>query len=322
LDLSKVDEGSLHLEPTEGDVFKCLRAVASSFNSHAAQRHIDYRVHIPQTVLWTSFDRDKLEKLVYNLLSNAFKFSDDTSVITCGVNYKFHALNIEVSDSGKGIPKEELLLIFDRFYQIENSYVRDGEGSGIGLSIVKAFVDLMDGTITVSSELNKGTYFTVQLPIQEIKTGEFNAEIPQEEALKPLQKKTYTLNKKDKRDLPSVLLVEDNEDMRHFIREQLIDHYKFREAFNGEVGLSEAISNPPDLIITDLMMPKMDGMETLGKIREEKNKYGEMPILILTNLTSDIAIKEGFEREADGYLIKTELTPEQIIEETKRVLSM
>lgn len=135
LDLSKIDEGSLHPEPTEGDLYKCLRAAASSFNSLAAQRDIDYRVNIPQTVLWTSFDRDKLEKIVYNLLSNAFKFSRDGATISCGVKYSDQSLQIQVTDSGRGIAKEKLPFVFDRFYQADSGLTRGKEGSGIGLSL-------------------------------------------------------------------------------------------------------------------------------------------------------------------------------------------
>lgn len=303
LELSKADEGSLHLEATEGDVYKCLRAVTSSFNSHAAQRHIDYRVSIPKTVLWTSFDRDKLEIIIYNLLSNAFKFSEDTSVITCDVGYTDHNLNIEVSDSGKGIPKEQLPMIFDRFYQVENGLSKEGEGSGIGLSIAKTFVDLMDGTITVSSEINKGTYFTIQLPMEEIKTRTSKADVVEVSPQRTTSKNTYTLSKTDDRDLPIILLIEDNEDMRHFISEQLIENYKIRQALNGEEGFLKAVANPPDLIITDLMMPKMDGMELCHKLKSNL-ATSHVPIIMLTAKAGMVNKIEGLETGADDYLTK------------------
>jgi signal transduction histidine kinase/DNA-binding response OmpR family regulator len=319
LDLSKSDEGSLQLEPTEGDLFKCLRAVTSSFNSLAAQRHIDYRVSIPQTAFWTSFDRDKIEKVVYNLLSNAFKFSEDTSVITCEVKHLNGTLFIEVSDSGKGIPKERLPMIFDRFYQVDSTYNRDGEGSGIGLSIAKEFVNLMDGTITVSSEINKGTYFTVQLPLQEIKTGETKTEKEIDITVEPQPKKTFALTKEDKRDLPGILLIEDNKDMRHFIREQLIKHYRFREAINGESGLSEAISNPPDLIITDLMMPKMDGIELCKKLKTNITT-SHIPVIMLTAKAGMENKIEGLETGADDYLTKP-FHAEELLVRTKNLIA-
>lgn len=116
LELSTIDQGKLHLKPTEGDIFKCLRTAVTSFNSHAAQREMDYRVEIPDTMLWASFDRDKLEKVVYNLLSNAFKFSEDGEQVSFKVSYENENLRMQVSDSGRGIPEDKLPFIFDRFY--------------------------------------------------------------------------------------------------------------------------------------------------------------------------------------------------------------
>lgn len=200
LDLSKIDEGSLKLTPTEGDVFKCLRAAASSFNSHAAQRAMDYRVDIPRTVLWAAFDRDKLENIVYNLLGNAFKFSGDGSLITFVSSFDAYGLKIQVSDAGKGIAAEKLPFIFDRFYQVDSSNTREKDGSGIGLSLSKDLVELMDGTITVSSEVGRGTFFAVQLPIQEIKTGQ-NKDLVHDPIIeKSLLKKTFSLTSADKKD--------------------------------------------------------------------------------------------------------------------------
>ncbi len=304
LDLSAISEGSLTLEPTEGDVFKCLRAATSSFNSHAAQRQIDYRVQIPSSPLWASFDRDKLEKIVYNLLSNAFKFSDDGSVITFEVSYGDRDLQIQVSDLGRGIPPEKLPFIFDRFYQVDSSSIKEQEGSGIGLALSKDLVELMDGTITVSSEVGKGSIFTVQIPLLAIemgKAGELEQETNYLEA-DPL-KTSFEIERKDKRLLPNILLVEDNSDMRHFIREQLINEYKIEEAVDGMVGLEMANNNIPDLIITDLMMPKMDGMEFCKKIKSQTNT-SHIPVIMLTAKAGMDNKIQGLEMGADEYLTK------------------
>ncbi|WP_430965026.1 hybrid sensor histidine kinase/response regulator transcription factor [Spongiimicrobium sp. 2-473A-2-J] len=304
LDLSKIDEGNLKLEPTEGDVYKCLRAATSSFNSHAAQRNIDYRVHIPQTVLWASFDRDKLEKVLYNLLSNAFKFSEDGSFISFETTYGEQALQMQLADSGKGIPKEDLPFIFDRFYQVDGSSTREKEGSGIGLSLSKDLVELMDGTITVTSELDKGSFFTVHLPIQQIRTGQEESEdevaIVTSSAPRP---EPFELIKEDKRDLPRILLVEDNSDMLHFIKENLIQQYKVTEAANGKIGLKSAIVNPPELIITDLMMPKMDGIELCKKLKTDVHT-SHIPVIMLTAKAGMENKMEGLETGADDYLTK------------------
>ena len=304
LDLSKIDEGSLKLSPTEGDVYKCLRAASSSFNSHAAQRNMDYRVQIPQTLLWASFDRDKLENIIYNLLGNAFKFSGDGSVISFICEYSEYGLQILVSDTGKGIPEEKLPFIFDRFYQIDSGYTREKGGSGIGLSLSKDLVELMDGTIAVTSEMGKGTFFTVQLPIQEIKTRSKKMEV--EEIFDDNTTSTsnpFELIKRDKRSVPSILLVEDNGDMRHFLKDYLIKSYKVKEAANGQTGLQKAIADPPDLIITDLMMPKMDGIE-LCKILKTDVHTSHIPVIMLTAKAGMDNKLEGLETGADDYLTK------------------
>ncbi len=304
LDLSKIDEGSLKLSPTEGDVYKCLRAAASSFNSHAAQRSMDYRVQIPQTVLWASFDRDKVENIIYNLLGNAFKFSGDGSEISFISEYTEYGLQILVSDTGKGIPEEKLPFIFDRFYQIDSGNTREKGGSGIGLSLSKDLVELMDGTIAVSSEMGKGTFFTLQLPIQEIKTRSKTtegAEIFDDNFTSTSH--PFQLTKTDKRTLPSILLVEDNGDMRHFLNDYLIKSYRVKEAANGQSGLQKAIADPPDLIITDLMMPKMDGIE-LCKILKTDVRTSHIPVIMLTAKAGMNNKLEGLETGADDYLTK------------------
>ena len=303
LDLSKIDEGSLKLAPTEGDVYKCLRAATSSFNSHAAQRNMDYRVQIPQTVLWASFDRDKLENIVYNLLGNAFKFTGNGSEIAFSSEYTEYGLQMQVSDSGKGIPKEKLPFIFDRFYQVDSTNTKEKEGSGIGLSLSKDLVELMDGTITVSSEIGKGTFFTLQLPIQEIKTRSKKVEVIENFDDFKLKSKPFELIKTDKRTVPNILLVEDNTDMRHFIKDHLINSYKVTEAINGQTGLKKAISESPDLIITDLMMPKMDGIELCKKLKTDV-RTSHIPVIMLTAKAGMENKIEGLETGADDYLTK------------------
>ena len=303
LDLSEINEGKLRLEPTEGDVFKCLRAAASSFNSHAAQRQIDYRVQIPLRSLWAAFDRDKLEKITYNLLSNAFKFSEDGSVISFEVTYEEQNLKMQVVDCGKGIPQEKQPFIFDRFYQVDSSDSREQEGSGIGLSLCKDLIELMDGTITVASEVGKGSTFTVHLPLQEIQTGTEEAIEREEQVPAALAATAFELKRKDTRALPQVLLVEDNRDMRHFIREQLVEEYVVQEAVDGKIGLEMANAEIPDLIITDLMMPKMDGIEFCKNIKTHVNT-SHIPVIMLTAKAGMENKIHGLETGADEYLTK------------------
>ncbi len=302
--LSKIDQGNVKLKLTEGDLYKCLRVAASSFNSHAAQRAMDYRVEIPNDVFWAAFDRDKVEKVVYNLLSNAFKFTNDEGLVTFKVNHENEELNIQISDSGKGIPEEEQPFIFNRFYQVDGSSTKEHEGSGIGLSLSKDLIALMDGTITVSSEEGKGTYFTVQFPIEQIETGQISElktklSITKETAKAP----SFELSKVDKRDVPEILLVEDNQDMRQFIKAHLLKDFKINEAKNGKEGLKKAMAAPPDLLITDLMMPKMDGVELCKQLKSNV-ETSHVPVIMLTAKAGLENKIEGLEIGADEYLTK------------------
>lgn len=304
LDLSRIDEGKLQLKSTEGDVFKCLRTAAASFNSHAAQRNMDYRVRVPNGALWASFDRDKLEKVIYNLLSNAFKFSEDGEQVGFEVSYHGEELLVQVSDSGRGIAEDKLPFIFDRFYQVDGSITKDREGSGIGLSLSKDLVELMDGTITVSSEEGKGTYFTVQIPMESIKTLQTHVEeAGQEKHEKTEKPKTFEFPKVDDREVPKILVVEDNEDMRQFIMTQFLKKYRVIQAKNGEQGLKLAFSEYPDLILTDLMMPKMDGMELCKRLKTNLDT-SHIPVIMLTARAGEENKIKGLETGADDYLTK------------------
>ena len=304
LDLSRIDEGKMQLKSTEGDVFKCLRTASASFNSHAAQRNMDYRVEVPNRPLWASFDRDKLEKIVYNLLSNAFKFSEDGQLVAFEASYLGEELLIQVSDSGRGIAKDKLPFIFDRFYQVDGSTTKDRGGSGIGLSLSKDLVELMDGTITVSSEEGKGTYFTVHIPLEQIKTLQTHSEkLRQEKQKKTEKRETFEFPKTDNRKLQKILVVEDNEDMRQFIMSQFLKKYRVVQAKNGEHGLKLAVSENPDLILTDLMMPKMDGMELCKRLKTNLDT-SHIPVIMLTARAGEENKIEGLETGADAYLTK------------------
>ncbi|MGB5556213.1 MAG: HAMP domain-containing sensor histidine kinase, partial [Flavobacteriaceae bacterium] len=171
LDLSKLDGGKMQLDLAEGDVYKCIRAATSAFGSHAASRNIDFHVKVPSTRMWASFDRDKLEKILFNLLSNAFKFTPNGSQIKIHVWHDENKLHLEIADMGYGIKKENLPHIFDRFYQVDDSYTKENTGTGIGLALTKELVDLMGGAISAESEIAKGSIFKLNFPLEEIQTG-------------------------------------------------------------------------------------------------------------------------------------------------------
>ncbi len=302
LDLSKLESGNLALEPSEGNVYKSLRTAASSFSSHAAQRNMDYQIKIPSNkTLWASFDRDKLDKIVYNLLSNAFKFTDDDKKVSISVRFSKEQLKIEVTDSGCGIPSDRLPLIFDRFFQVDDSFTKEKAGTGIGLSLTKELVELMKGTIHVESEYKKGSVFKIMIPLEEIKSAqkEDKEEIKRKVAIK---EKVISIKPKSK-NLPTILIVEDHKDMRDFIKQQLEEHYQIIEAYNGQDGLEKAAKIMPDLIITDLMMPKLDGISLCKRLKKEINT-SHIPIIMLTAKTGVENKIEGLETGADDYLTK------------------
>ena len=323
LDLSKIDEGNLQLEQTEGDVYKCFRGAASSFNSHAAQRNIDYKVQIPHEVYWANFDRDKLEKIAYNLLGNAFKFIEDGGVISLSVVCEKDELKMVVSDTGMGIGEEKLPFIFDRFYQVHDGDAREHEGSGIGLSLSKELAELMDGTITVSSEVGKGTIFTLVIPMQKIKTGaqhdEKTADTTKANYGDRGKRESYMLESGDTRDLPSVVLVEDNPDMSYFIKEHLQNSYRVKAARDGINGLKLAKKEGADLIITDVMMPKMDGV-ALCKALKSDLETSHIPVIMLTakaGLENKIV---GLQTGADDYLTKP-FEPKELLARVENLIA-
>jgi len=317
LDLSKIDAHSLELNLVKGDIFEFLRTIGSAFSSHADQRKINYNVHVPGDKLFVLFDHDKLEKIIYNILSNAFKFTSDRGEITL----KTHILNqsvesnlliIEIIDTGIGISTEQQQFIYDRFYQTDNSLTREHEGSGIGLALTKELLNLMNGEIEVESGSGIGSGFTIKLPIQILpdfsdKTKDKIIKNVGKSAYKPDQISDVQANPEESdesnSDIPIVLVVEDNPDMRNFIKKQLINHYKIIEASHGKEGLEIAKKEIPDLIVTDLMMPQMDGMTLCKKLKTNENT-NHIPVIMLTAKAGQEQKIEGLETGADSYLTK------------------
>ncbi len=321
LDLSKLDAHSLELKPVSGDIFGFLRTIGSAFSSHADQRKINYYVHVPEDKLYVMFDHDKLEKIIYNILSNAFKFTSDNGEITIKVflheqSLENNLLTIEITDNGIGISPGQQQFIYDRFYQTDNSLTREHEGSGIGLALTKELLILMNGNIDVESQPGKGSKFIIKLPIV-IQSGLHLPPIEAKELLsEDLIKQPYTFDEaknvtadsetsgeKYKPETPIILIVEDNTDMRGFIRKQLVNDYRILEASNGQEGLETATREIPDLVITDLMMPQMDGISLCKNLKASEHT-NHIPVIMLTAKAGQEQKIEGLETGADSYLTK------------------
>lgn len=308
LDLSKLDSGKMKLQVIKGDVIQLLKVLASSFESMAERKQIHYHIHLPEHTAITFFDKDKLEKIVTNLLVNAFKYTPEQGSVSFNAEIDETKLRLFIDDSGPGISKKELDKIFDRFYQVEGT---EDKGSGIGLALVKELVSLNRGQISVSSEPGKGTRFKVSLPVsknafdeKEIVYGEWrDSRIQNNKLSEEESENANALHSIRQSQLPLVLIVEDNKDMRHFIYEIIAEHYQVIEAVNGKEGLEKSLAEIPDVIISDVMMPVLDGFKMTDKLKKHE-RTSHIPIILLTAKAGQQHKLEGLETGADDYLTK------------------
>jgi signal transduction histidine kinase/AraC-like DNA-binding protein len=324
LDLSKLEVGSLKLEMHPGNVETFLHVVSAPFASIAESRNITFHTHIACAETVVLFDSDKVEKIVVNLLSNAFKFTPDGGTIHLHASLnptaeldQIYLLEIIVSDNGIGIAPNLIDKIFDRFYQIDGSHTREKEGTGIGLSLTKELVELHKGSIDVISESGKGTSFTVRLPlkIHQAKSpdmvslvGQTNKSLPpsgvqvsKDEHISTaddLTGESETIQEK-----PLLLIIEDNKELSTFIASHFKPQYEVLIAADGQVGLQQALASAPDIIISDVMMPVMDGIALCKRLKADE-RTSHIPIILLTAKASESSKLEGLHTGADDYLTK------------------
>jgi signal transduction histidine kinase/DNA-binding response OmpR family regulator/ligand-binding sensor domain-containing protein len=308
LDLSKLEAGQMKLEMKRTEVVYLFRTLAGSFSSLAESRKIDFELTQNRTSFIGLIDKDKTEKIVTNLLSNAFKFTESGKKVTMNIQYADDDsyLLFKVQDEGIGIPEEKLTKIFNRFYQIDTTQRRKYEGTGIGLALVKELVDMLKGRISVSSQVGVGTTFEVELPV----AADHRNELPRENNNAPVPLMTATVAEPISDILTSaqlpeniLLVVDDNADIRFYIRNIFENDYRVIEAGHGKEGIEKANDLIPDVIISDLMMPEMDGF-AFCRLLKSNEKTSHIPVVMLTaKATLDDRI-EGFELGADDYLVK------------------
>ena len=325
IDFRKVEEGKLQFDPSENDLVKFTKSVVSSFSYNAKVRNINFNITLPKHASIHYFDKDKLDCLLFNLLSNAFRYTQDGGSIE--LKLEKHAFGehftpqnekvdkgiyfvISVKDTGIGIEATKIPSLFDKFNETSNIQSFDIKGTGIGLSLVKEYVKLHQGYVYVESEENKGTTFTVLLPVKEAKNQnteqneyqsfEINTKINHQN-----DKETLALKAKLSSDpnLPIILIVEDNNELREYIKNELSAHFNIYTASNGEEGYTTAIEIVPDIVVSDLMMPIMDGVEMCKKIKQDE-KTCHIPVILLTAKTADESKVEGYSGGADAYLTK------------------
>ncbi|WP_299533512.1 ATP-binding protein [Ulvibacterium sp.] len=309
LDLSKLEAGKLDLKVSQQNIIKTVSMLTESFDSMAVSRKIKLEFSSDLKELHVFYDMDKMEQVLINLLSNAMKFTKEGGKVQVSVEKQEGKCLIEVKDSGIGINEEQLPYIFDRFYQADNSESREHEGTGIGLSLTKELVEAHGGKIYVESKTGQGTIFQIVLLL-----GKAHFEEYQLTKLTPVPPESKTNIAKtllveevldgESRDFEEVVLVvEDNSEMRAYIKGQMQKHYKILEAENGQIGFEIAQSKVPDLIISDVMMPKMDGTQLCQKIKNTE-VTSHIPVILLTAKASEEDKIKGLSIEADAYLAK------------------
>jgi signal transduction histidine kinase/ligand-binding sensor domain-containing protein/DNA-binding response OmpR family regulator len=329
LDLSKLESGEMKLQVSETHIIKYLKGMVLSFASLAERKNINLQFKETEKSIVGFIDCDKLEKIVTNLLSNAFKFTSQGGEIEVTVeipnkfqvpNYQLPDTNsnfveISITNTSAGIAPEQLGKIFDRFYQTNNSYTKDGKGSGIGLALTKELVEIHHGTIIVTSIQDKKTTFNVILPVDKAhyKEDEIIDTIPSkipsvvkqqlEEASETVEIQSNKENISHKKSLPLLLIVEDNPDVTSYICSFLDKKYRIITAENGKEGLKKAIDKYPDLIISDIMMPEMDGFELCEKVKSD-TRTSHIPVILLTARADMESKIEGLEFGADDYVTK------------------
>jgi DNA-binding response OmpR family regulator len=333
LDISKIDGSKMKLELVQDDIMKYIRAIAGSFCSLAESKRIHFTMHFSTEAKKTMFDPDKLEKIATNLLSNAFRFTPEAGEIIFTAGYKeCHdplvkcCLEFTVKDNGPGIPDGSLEKIFDRFYQVDESMKKEVGGTGIGLSLSREMARLMYGDIIVASKPGEGSTFTVTLPLgkEHLKESEFILleKVPETEgfisALRDIPDEVMPDREVKVSDgKPVILIVEDNLDIRTQLSDNLSHQYFIEEAIDGLAGLKQAIRIIPDLIITDLMMPGMDGIEMCEKLKNDE-RTSHIPIIMLTARAALEDKITGYQTGADDYIPK----PFQMAELKVRVANL
>ena len=314
LDFRKIQNQKMKLLVEETDLIPLLQKVMDSFRLIAKEKNIDYQMKSPIESVYGWVDRDKFEKIFFNLLSNAFKYTPEGKAITIKVLPHNETIDIEVADEGIGIAAEKQRTLFQRFETLVKQNILQ-PSSGIGLSLVKEMVEIHHGTIQVDSQPGIGSRFTVTLPLrkqvfEEDAQVEFilndiqTASAPTDEETKG-QEDTETKEEFDSNlsECHSILVVEDNKELRTFLKNSLSEHYTVITAANGKEGLQHAIDDLPDLIISDVMMPVMDGLEMVKQIKEN-SAICHIPIIILSAKASLDDRIAGLEQGIDDYITK------------------
>jgi signal transduction histidine kinase/DNA-binding response OmpR family regulator/ligand-binding sensor domain-containing protein len=302
LDFRKLEMGGEKLKLSCEDFVKFAEYVYLAFKDIAVNKSILFAFESEVRPLYMSFDKSKVRKIINNLYSNALKFTPENGFIATTIRIVQdngrEFVRLEVADSGCGIPEKEQQAIFTRFYQSENNDP-DKTGSGIGLHLVKEYVELHGGQVAVRSKPGEGSTFSVSIPV-DLKITDNNTDITATNDSESLQPETATNNRMERKTL---LIVEDNAELRYFLAEQFESRFNVLQAADGKEGLSIALKNIPDLIVSDLMMPMMNGLDMCRRLKKDIQS-SHIPIILLTAKLSDETKIETYKSGADSYIAK------------------
>lgn len=306
LDFRKVQNGKMELRLSDFNLAESMKQWIMLFSASAQKKHIAISMDAPDTIMLRA-DQDKIERICYNLLSNALKYTSEGGEITLTAKEENGRVMISVADNGCGISSDELPYIFDRFYQAKNA----GRGTGIGLAIVKAFTELHHGEVSATSIEGKGSTFTIHIPVRQ--KGEVTNQSTEkiEQLVEPSSAQEVPnqarhideLIQPYQTDKPEVLIIDDNIDIRTYLRSVLSEKYNVSEAADGKAGLELARKIVPDIVLSDIMMPVMDGLAFCQQLKTDK-AISHIPVILLTARSLDEQRAEGYEHGADAYLSK------------------
>lgn len=306
LDLQKIESARMEVYLRQTEVVSLTRFVIEPFEFAARNKDLELEYIAHPNEVWMDLDVDKYATILSNLLSNAVKFTDKGKVLV-SLWRSSDEIRIEVSDTGSGISEKAQAQIFDRFYQEDSTTVRKQEGTGIGLAICKKLLELLSGQIEVSSSMGKGTKFTVTLPITNQAERAFwqhpSWTNPIQDVPIPLIAESPNKGTQTQHDSYQLLVIEDNRDVRTYLQAILAPYYKVLTASNGEEGLKICIEQIPDLVVTDIMMPMMDGFELIEQLQAH-DLTTHIPIIALTAKNTDEAKLKTIQRGADAFILK------------------
>ncbi|MEL7118196.1 MAG: two-component regulator propeller domain-containing protein [Bacteroidota bacterium] len=316
LEFRKINDKKLTAKPEQFELIGFLRQIIEAFKGHAIKKDIQLSLESELKALNVVLDADKVEKVIYNLLSNAFKYTNHTVVLRVKLEAK-DSLILSVEDDGIGIPESDQAFIFNRYYKVEaNQYGSDykvAHGTGIGLAYSKVLTEVMDGQISVKSQLGEGSTFLVTLPLvtkaKKVVSTPLPTQLPlpQEFAEADTNESLAAFNSNKavakKGNLPLLLIVEDHEELRWTLKNKLSKSYRILEAADGEEGIQMGLKHLPDIIISDIMMPRKDGIELCSSLKVD-DRTSHIPILLLTANTNEEKCLSGFNTGAEAYITK------------------